>query len=63
MNDILKTLTYPGVDINKLIEIQAKQQTGVVPPCTHDVKASSGQYQKRGKVYQKVRQNINKRHD
>ncbi|MDD5887943.1 MAG: hypothetical protein PUC82_00450 [bacterium] len=63
-NDVIKTLTYPGVDLNELIEAQAKQQSGVVPHTAHDSKQFNGQGQNlgKGKVYQKTRSNSVKRH-
>lgn len=51
-NDILKTLTYPGVDLNELIERQAGQQTGTVPSCSHTNNASSSKAEA-PKVYKK----------
>ena len=63
-NQAINTLTSPSVDLNELIELQASQQTGTVPPNTHfNLKNSSNHNIKRGKVYQKTRKNINKRHD
>lgn len=63
-NEAIKTLTSPSVDLNELIEIQASQQTGTVPPNTHfNLKNSNNKNAKRGKVYQKSKQNVNKRHD
>lgn len=52
-NDAIKTLTSPSVDLNELIECQASQQTGTVPPATH-FNNVNGQKQSRGKVYQKT---------
>ncbi len=63
-NDAIKALTSPGADLNELIELQASQQTGTVPPVTHfNLKNSSNGNVKRGKVYQKTRKTNNKRHD
>lgn len=53
-NDILKTLTSPGVDLNELIEQQAKVQTGTVLPATNIDKNRSSQSKMVDKVYQKV---------
>ena len=64
INKAISILTSPSVDLNELIELQASQQTGTVPPNTHfNLKNSSNSNIKRGKVYQKTRKNINKRHD
>ena len=34
-NKAISILTSPSVDLNELIELQASQQTGTVPPNTH----------------------------
>lgn len=53
-NNILKTLTSPGIDLNELIEKQAKVQTGTVPPITHIDNNKPSQSKTAGRVYQKV---------
>ena len=64
INKAISILTSPSVDLNELIELQASQQTGTVPPNTHfNLKNSSNGNIKQGKVYQKTRKNNNKRHD
>ena len=62
-NKAISTLTFPSVDLNELIEFQASQQTGTVPPNTHFNLKNSNSNIRRGKVYQKTRKNNNKRHD
>ena len=62
-NQAINTLTSPSVDLNELIELQASQQTGTVPPNTHFNLKNSNSNIRRGKVYQKTIKNNNKRHD
>lgn len=62
-NKAISILTSPSVDLNELIELQASQQTGTVPPNTHFNLKNSNSNIRRGKVYQKTRKNNNKRHD
>ena len=62
-NKAISILTSPSVDLNELIELQASQQTGTVPPNTHFILKNSNSNIRRGKVYQKTRKNNNKRHD
>ncbi len=59
-NDAIKALTYPGIDLNELIELQASKQTGSVPPTTQMGfgKARNGE---KPRVYQKSRHGITRK--
>ena len=62
-NDVIKTLTYPSVYLNELIEVQANQQTGTIPSQDNCSSMTNGKgNETRGKVYQKFRPNSVKRH-
>lgn len=52
-NDALKSLAPQVVDLNELIQEQAKTQTGTVPPI--DFTGSQFGGQKKGKAYTKSR--------